>query len=65
VSHQSPTIDRIYPHLRIGFLAVRGKFGPELIEALAQRLNVPKNSIFIGTPGDRFPHRVEDLGGVG
>jgi amino acid transporter len=58
------TIDRIYPHLRIDFLAVRGKFGPELIEALSQRLRVPKNYMFIGTPGDRFPHRVEDLGGV-
>jgi amino acid transporter len=58
------TIDRIYPHLRIDFLAVRGTFGPELIEALSQRLRVPKNYMFIGTPGDRFPHRIEDLGGV-
>jgi hypothetical protein len=25
---------------------------------------VPKNQMFIGTPGDRFPHRIETLGGV-
>jgi amino acid transporter len=58
------TIDRMYPPLRIDFIAVKGKFGPELIELLSRRLAVPKNYMFIGTPGDRFPHRIEDLGGV-
>jgi amino acid transporter len=58
------TVDHLYPQLKIDFLAVKGAFGPELIERLSQRLGVPKNSMFIGTPGDRFPHRVEDLGGV-
>jgi hypothetical protein len=57
-------IDRLYPQLRIDFVAVKGEFGPELVEALSQRLRVPKNHMFIGTPGDRFPHRIEDLGGV-
>jgi len=58
------TLDHLYPELRIDFLAVKGTFGPELIEKLSRRLGVPKNSMFIGTPGDRFPHRVADLGGV-
>jgi hypothetical protein len=58
------TIDHVYPQLRVDFLAVKGKFGPELIERLSQRLGVPKNYMFIGTPGDRFPHRIEELGGV-
>lgn len=31
---------------------------------LSQRLSVPRNYMFIGTPGDRFPHRIEKLGGV-
>jgi len=57
-------IDRLYPQLRIDFVAVQGTFGPRLVEALARRLHVPKNHMFIGTPGDRFPHRIEDLGGV-
>ncbi len=57
-------IDHLYPHLRIDFLAVKGVFGPEIIEKLSRRLGVPKNYMFIGTPGDRFPHRIEDLGGV-
>ncbi|MFQ5697163.1 MAG: APC family permease [Myxococcota bacterium] len=57
-------IDRLYPQLRVDFLAVKGTFGPELIEALSKRLRVPKNYMFIGTPSDHFPHRIEDLGGV-
>jgi hypothetical protein len=58
------TIDRLYPELRIDFIAVKGDFGPALIDALARRLNVPKNYMFIGTPGDHFPHRINALGGV-
>jgi len=57
-------VDRLYPQLRIDFVAVKGTFGPEIVEALSRRLGVPKNYMFIGTPGDRFPHRIEDLGGV-
>ncbi|HSM37209.1 MAG TPA: APC family permease [Longimicrobiales bacterium] len=64
IAGQLATIDHLYPQLKIDFLAVRGAFGPELIERLSRRLGVPKNAMFIGTPGDRFPHRVEDLGGV-
>jgi hypothetical protein len=35
-----------------------------LIERLSRRLGVPKNYMFIGCPGDRFPHNIADLGGV-
>jgi amino acid transporter len=57
-------IDHLYPQLRIDFVAVKGIFGPEIVEALSRRLKVPKNYMFIGTPGNRFPHRIENLGGV-
>ncbi len=57
-------IDHLYPALRIDFIAVKATFGPELIEALSRRLDVPKNYMFIGTPGDHFPHQIETLGGV-
>ncbi len=58
------TIDKLYPQLRIDFVAVKGNFGPALIEVLSERFQVPRNYMFIGTPGDRFPHRIDDLGGV-
>jgi len=64
LAKQLSTIDHLYPRLRIDFLAVKGTFGPELIELLSRRLEVPKNYMFIGTPGDRLPHRIEELGGV-
>ncbi|MCA9669137.1 MAG: APC family permease [Myxococcales bacterium] len=58
------TLDRVYPQLRIDFVAVKGSFSPEMIEKISKRFNVPKNYMFIGTPGDRFPHNIADLGGV-
>ena len=61
---QLETVDRLYPRLRIDFLAVKGEFGPDVIERLSRRLSVPKNYMFIGTPGDRFPHELSELGGV-
>ncbi|MEO7963298.1 MAG: APC family permease [Gemmatimonadaceae bacterium] len=64
LAEQLRLIDRLYPSLRIDFLAVRGEFGPDLIARLSERLHVPRNSMFIGTPSHRFPHRIEQLGGV-
>ena len=64
LARQLQTIDRLYPSLRIDFLAVKGRFGPELIERLSRRLGVPKNYMFVGTPSDRFPHNIAELGGV-
>ena len=58
------TIDHTYPRIRIDLVLVKGHFGPELIERLSRRFGVPKNYMFIGTPGDRFPHTLSDLGGV-
>ena len=64
LAEQLRTIDEVYPELRIDLVLVRGKFGPELIEELSKRLGVPKNYMFLGTPGDRFPHNIAELGGV-
>ena len=57
-------LDRIHPDIRMDLLLVRGRFGPQLIERLSQRLGVPENYMLIGTPGDRFPHNIAELGGV-
>jgi len=50
--------------IEIDFVAVKGDFGPELIESISKRLEVPKNYMFIGTTGDRFSHEIEDLVGL-
>jgi len=64
LAEQLTTIDHLYPELRVDFVAVQGAFTPQLIEAISRRYKIPKNYMFIGTPGDHFPHRIEDLGGV-
>lgn len=57
-------LDRAYPDIRIEYLQVKGTFGPEIIEQLSKEWNIPTNFMFIGSPSDRFPHRLQDLGGV-
>ncbi|MEZ4756639.1 MAG: APC family permease [Flavobacteriales bacterium] len=57
-------LDRAYPNIRIEFIQVRGTFGPELVQQLSREWGIPTNFMFIGSPGDRFPYRVADLGGV-
>lgn len=64
LAEQLSTFDQIFPEIRIEFIAVCGRFGPELIDKLSERLRVPRNYMFIGCPGDSFPHNIGDLGGV-
>ncbi|MBU0484504.1 MAG: APC family permease [Proteobacteria bacterium] len=57
-------LDREYPEIDIEFVSIKGKFGPELIQKLSKQWHIPVNFMFIGSPGDHFPYRVEELGGV-
>ncbi|MEO8794840.1 MAG: APC family permease [Daejeonella sp.] len=57
-------LDRAYPDIKIEYLEIVGEFGPDLIEKLSKEWNIPVNFMFISSPGDRFSHRVSDLGGV-
>lgn len=57
-------LDRAYPEIHIEFIEIEGVFGPELITELSEKWKIPKNFMFIGSPGDRFSYRVSELGGV-
>lgn len=57
-------LDRAWPEIKINFMEIPGHFGPELIEQLSKEWNIPTNFMFIGSPGDRFPYRIAELGGV-
>jgi amino acid transporter len=57
-------LNRAYPAIDIEFLTVEGVFGPEIIKKLSDEWNIPVNYMFISSPGDRFSHKVADLGGV-
>lgn len=57
-------LDRAYPEIHIELVQLKGVFGPELVDRLSREWNIPTNFMFIGSPGDHFPYRVADLGGV-
>lgn len=57
-------LDRAYDGLDIEYLEIQGVFGPEIIDELSQKWKIPKNFMFIGSPGNKFSYRVSDLGGV-
>lgn len=57
-------VDREYPHIKIEFIELKEKFSPKLIQQLSEEWNIPINFMFIGSPGNRFPYDVEELGGV-
>lgn len=57
-------LDREYPYIDIEFIIEEGVFSPELIKELSKRWNIPINFMFIGSPGDNFPYKIQELGGV-
>ncbi|MFD2935280.1 APC family permease [Spirosoma flavum] len=58
------TLDRAYPEIDVAYERINGNFGPELIQELSTKWQIPTNFMFIGSPGQRFQYRVEELGGV-
>lgn len=57
-------LDREYPEIKIEYIQLHGKFTPELVKELSERWSIPINFMFIGSPGDKFPYPLQDLGGV-
>lgn len=57
-------MDEAYPNIDIEFVALEGKFGPQLIQQLSQEWHIPTNLMFIGSPGRRLAYDLAELGGV-
>ena len=51
-------LDRAYPDFVVEFIIMKGKFSPQLIDELSVKWNIPKNFMFIGSPGYRFPYHI-------
>ncbi|MFD2244614.1 APC family permease [Pontibacter ruber] len=62
--HEVEVLDLAYPELEVDFVILRGHFGPELIRDLSIKWGIPKNFMFIGSPGNSFPYGLQELGGV-
>jgi hypothetical protein len=57
-------LDDAYPEIDIDLMIVEGTFGPELVDELSKKWRIPKNFMFIGSPGDHFLYGLAELGGV-
>lgn len=57
-------LDRAYPDIHIEFIEEPGIFGPEKIQELSRRWNIPTNFMFIGAPGEDFQYAIQELGEV-
>ncbi|MDX5584859.1 MAG: APC family permease [Aureibaculum sp.] len=57
-------LGREYPEIKIDFIIENGEFNPALIKELSKKWNIPINFMFIGSPSDKFPYKIEELGGV-
>jgi len=64
LKHDLEFLGEAYPEIDIEYVEVEGAFGPQLIEKLSKKWKIPSNFMFIGSPGDHFPYRLEELGGV-
>lgn len=62
--HEVDVLDRAYPDMDVDFIVIKGHFGPQLIDELSRKWNIPKNFMFIGSPGQRFHYGLQELGGV-
>lgn len=57
-------LNRLYPDITIDFVKIEGEFGPQLIQELSKKWGILPNFMFIGVPGNKFPYRIQELGGV-
>ncbi len=57
-------LDEAYPSIDIDFVVLEDQFGPQLIDRLSREWKIPKNFMFIGSPGDHFPYGLAEMGGV-
>ncbi len=57
-------LDKAYPDIKMEHVFIEGEFGPDLISSLSKKWKIPRNYMFISSPGDKFNYKVADLGGV-
>ena len=58
------TIDKIYPELRIDLLLCKLPFNAVGVEMISRHLSVPKNYMFVGSPGKNSRMDISEFGGV-
>ena len=57
-------LDKAYPDIKMEYVFIEGQFGPDLISSLSKKWKIPKNYMFISSPGDKSNFELSELGGV-
>lgn len=57
-------LNRAYPEISIEYVEEPGVFNPEKIKELSKRWHIPTNFMFMGSPGEKFPYQLQELGEV-
>ena len=57
-------LDKAYPEIDVEYVELKGEFSPALIQELSDKWDIPKNLMFIGSPGGKLPYGLAELGGV-
>ena len=57
-------LDKAYPDIKMEHVFIEGQFGPDLISSLSKKWKIPKNYMFISSPGDKSNFELSELGGV-
>ncbi|EIW79641.1 AAAP amino acid permease [Coniophora puteana RWD-64-598 SS2] len=57
-------IDEAFPEMTIDLVLVEGNFSPRNLDALSQKLDVPRSLMFISCPGKDAQWRTEELGRI-
>jgi len=57
-------IDHMYPKVQIDLLLIKGKFCPDTVRALSEKLKIPLGFMFIQCPGVLFPYKIGEFGGI-
>ncbi|WP_430408417.1 APC family permease [Kordia sp.] len=57
-------LDREYPKIDIELVIKKGTFSPDLVNSLSKKWNIPINFMFMGSPSNQFPYKIEEFGGV-
>jgi hypothetical protein len=58
-------LDKEYPEIKVELVEIKNEaFTPELVQKLSKEWKIPINFMFVGSPGDRFPYKIEEFGCV-
>lgn len=57
-------LDKAYPDIDIEFVLIEGTFGPDIIQELSEKWDIPTNLMFIGSHDGQFRYDQAKLGGV-